>query len=126
MSRLDYYAMIFLFSKVYLPVLAVLLQIATNKCDKVIRCIASHLLSRHPDARLSNQVTQVPRSGHLHLWDKMFLFLLCVCLCLSLSLAQDAPVTAVCVCHFAPSWSKSKSQVVVEHFLKWDSHFPGN
>ena len=41
-------------------------------------CITSHLLSRHPDARLSNQVTQVPRSNHLQLWDKMFLLLLCV------------------------------------------------
>ena len=66
------------FSKVYLPVLAVLLHIATNKCDDVIRCIASHLLSRHPDARLSNQVTQVRRSGHLQLWGKMVLLLLCV------------------------------------------------
>ena len=51
LSSMSWYV---LFSKLYLPVLAVLLQIATNKCDEVMRCIASHLLSRHPDARLSN------------------------------------------------------------------------
>ena len=72
-----------------------LLHIATNKCDDVIRCIASHLLSRHPDARLSNQVTQVRRSGHLQLWGKMVLLLLCVCL--SSSLGLDVAVTALCV-----------------------------
>ena len=86
-----------LFSKVYLPVLAVLLQIATNKCDDVIRCIASHLLSRHPDARLSNQVTQVPRSGHLHLWDKMSLLLLYVCVCVLLPLWDKMVLLPLCV-----------------------------